>query len=165
MNNQGNTFSQTETQNRVNPFQQIVQQKQQGVFASGSSQPQNQFIQQPQFSSPPSQQGTAFQGFQSVQQQQQSAFQTPQKNRFANVMNQNQSVTNVSNANSGGQSGFTYQTTASQFNRPALVDNNSNSVYYSNLSELNQQEIDAFKQNSFKIGQIPYNPPSKEFCL
>lgn len=42
---------------------------------------------------------------------------------------------------------------------------NPNPKVYSDLSELNEQDIKQFKENKFTLGLIPHCPPTKQLCL
>lgn len=43
-------------------------------------------------------------------------------------------------------------------------DQMDNNLYYSQVNEINKQDLDEFKSNNFTIGRIPSVPPAKEFC-
>lgn len=46
-----------------------------------------------------------------------------------------------------------------------LKEYNSNSNVYSKLSDLTEEEIEAFKSDKFCLGKVPTKPPCKEFCF
>jgi nucleoporin-like protein 2 len=47
---------------------------------------------------------------------------------------------------------------------PKMDSNSSHGSFYSNMNELQKHDIDEFKENMFRIGRIPYNPPARELC-
>jgi hypothetical protein len=44
-------------------------------------------------------------------------------------------------------------------------DVNPNPKVYSDLSELNENDIKEYKENKFTLGLIPHLPPTKQLCM
>ena len=87
------------------------------------------------------------------------------QNTTSNAFNSNMSFV-ISNNQAPSQQAtqlFALNSSVNQF-FPKTDTSNISNAYYSNVSDLSKEEIEEYKQNAFKIGQIPYNPPAKEFC-
>jgi nucleoporin-like protein 2 len=165
--------TQPQTQNLFQSQFQSPQQPQQpqSLF---QSQPQAQF-QQPvnSFQTQPQQPQIPFLG---INTQNQNMSQFSHQNNVS--MNTNMSTLN-SSINFFSQLTNNQSQTLMNNNAPLSVNNNVNNTqsfqkqqqtslvpdkpYYSRLEELSEEDIRAFKADTFKIGQIPSIPPSREF--
>jgi nucleoporin-like protein 2 len=176
-------------QQQSNPFQQM----QMNSF-SQQSQSSNQFFQQPGFGNqqvgmqmPQTQQPSLFTQFKTESTQVNSATSQPfftgiaqsvaVASPFANSAPQTLFGFNKNMSSAGSNMSFinsqpvVLQPQKNQNAQAASggqflskMDANNNNSFYSNASELNQKDIDEFKENKFRIGHIPYDPPAREFC-
>lgn len=180
------------TSQKVNPFVQIIQEKQQDLTAQSHSQT-NLFSQLTSNAQQP------VQGF--LQSQQTNQIQTSGSllftqnavkpaNPFTKMVTTGQSnAVNIPNQVTPIQTGFQNQTNKSLFSgntqttqplfnnmsQPTsqpqqpqaepLPDVNPDPRIYSNTSDLNKQDLDEFKASHFTLGLIPHCPPSKLLCL
>jgi len=161
------------TPQKVNPFVQIIQKKQQDLQSQSQSQAQANLFSQLTNSQP-------VQGFMQSQQlnqiQTSGSFLFTQSPKPANPFTElatNRQQSNAVDFSNQVTQGFQNQTNQTLFNsnKPTSQppepqpDINPDPRIYSNTSDLNQQDLGEFKASHFTLGLIPHCPPSKMLCL